>query len=233
MNPSVTDFILSLLNIVFLDLILAGDNAIVIGLAARNLQGSSQKKAILLGTGGAVVLRIIATILVVWLLKVPWLLLFGGLLLIMIAYRLLTGGNTEDTDIQAGGTLWSAVRTIIVADAAMGLDNVIAIAGAAKHNITLVVLGLLISVPIVVWGSTLFIKLINRYSWIIYIGSAVLGFTAASMITSEKRVAPFFEQQPLLHYLFIALVIAGILAAGLWQRHRAQGRIPHSGNSTR
>lgn len=91
MNPSVTDFILSLLNIVFLDLILAGDNAIVIGLAARNLQGSSQKKAILLGTGGAVVLRIIATILVVWLLKVPWLLLFGGLLLIMIAYRLLTG----------------------------------------------------------------------------------------------------------------------------------------------
>lgn len=91
MNPSVTDFILSLLNIVFLDLILAGDNAIVIGLAARNLQGSSQKKAILLGTGGAVVLRIIATILVVWLLKVPWLLLFGGLLLIMIAYRSLTG----------------------------------------------------------------------------------------------------------------------------------------------
>lgn len=229
LDTSVTDFILSLLNIVFLDLILAGDNAIVIGLAARNLQGPTQKKAILLGTGGAVVLRIIATILVVWLLKVPWLLLFGGLLLIMIAYRLLTGDNTEETDIQAGGTLWSAVRTIIVADAAMGLDNVIAIAGAAKHNITLVVLGLLISVPIVVWGSTLFIKLINRYPWIIYIGSAVLGFTASSMIADEKRIAPYFEMHPLQHYLFIAIVIAGILAAGQWKRHRAHSRIPHSG----
>lgn len=232
MNASVTEFILSLLNIVFLDLILAGDNAIVIGLAARNLQGSTQKKAILLGTGGAVILRIIATILVVWLLKVPWLLLFGGLLLIMIAYRLLTGDNAE-ADIQAGGTLWSAVRTIIVADAAMGLDNVIAIAGAAKHNITLVVLGLLISVPIVVWGSTLFIKLINRFPWIIYIGSAVLGFTASSMIASEKRISPFFGEHPLLHVLFIILVIAGILAAGHWQRHRAQNRIPHSGSSSR
>lgn len=230
MDTSVTDFILSLLNIVFLDLILAGDNAIVIGLAARNLQGRSQKKAILLGTGGAVILRIIATILVVWLLKVPWLLLFGGLLLIMIAYKLLTGENSE-ADIQAGGTLWSAVRTIIVADAAMGLDNVIAIAGAAKHNITLVVLGLLISVPIVVWGSTLFIKLINRYPWIIYIGSAVLGFTASSMIAGEKRIAPYFEAHPLLHVLFITLVIAGILAAGHWRRHRVPGSIRDSGNS--
>jgi YjbE family integral membrane protein len=233
LNTSITDFILSLLNIVFLDLILAGDNAIVIGLAARNLQGTTQKNAILLGTGGAVVLRIIATILVVWLLKVPWLLLFGGLLLIMIAYRLLAGDHTEDTDIQAGRTLWSAVRTIIVADAAMGLDNVIAIAGAAKHNITLVVLGLLISVPIVVWGSTLFIKLINRYPWIIYIGSAVLGFTAASIVASEKKIAPYFVAHPLLHYLFIALVIAGILASGHWQRHRAHTRIPHSGSSPR
>ena len=232
MNTSVTDFILSLLNIVFLDRILAGDNAIVIGLAARNLQGSTQKKAILLGTGGAVILRIIATILVVWLLKVPWLLLFGGLLLIIITYRLLTGGNTEETGIEAGGTLWAAVRTIIIADAAMGLDNVIAIAGAAKHNITLVVLGLLISVPIVVWGSTLFIKLINRYPWIIYIGSAVLGFTASSMITSEKQIAPYFEMHPLLQYLFIALVIAVILAAGHWRRRRADSGLPHSGSSS-
>lgn len=136
MNTSAVDFILSLLNIVFLDLILAGDNAIVIGLAARNLQGSQQKQAILLGTGGAVVLRIIATILVVWLLQIPWLLLCGGLLLILIAFKLLSGDNTE-TDIHAGGTLWAAVRTIVIADAAMGLDNVIAIAGAAKHNITL------------------------------------------------------------------------------------------------
>ncbi|MEK3879293.1 MULTISPECIES: TerC family protein [unclassified Paenibacillus] len=219
MNTSATDFILSLLNIVFLDLILAGDNAIVIGLAARNLQGQRQKQAILLGTGGAVILRIIATILVVWLLKIPWLLAIGGLLLILIAYKLLSGGSAE-TDIQAGGTLWAAVRTIVIADAAMGLDNVIAVAGAANHNITLVVLGLLISVPIVVWGSTLFIRLINRYPWIIYLGSGVLGFTASSMIAGEKFIAPYFKTHPLLHVLFIAAVIAGILAAGHWKRRR-------------
>ncbi|WNS43799.1 TerC family protein [Paenibacillus sp. MMS20-IR301] len=228
MNTSVTDFILSLLHIVFLDLILAGDNAIVIGLAARNLQGGSQRKAILLGTGGAVVLRIIATILVVWLLKVPWLLLFGGLLLIIIAFKLLAGDTTQ-TEVQAGGTLWAAVRTIIIADAAMGLDNVIAIAGAAKHNITLVVLGLLISVPIVVWGSTLFIKLINRYPSIIYLGSAVLGFTASGMIAGEQRIAPYFAEHPLLHALFIALVIAGILAAGHRKRRRLHSGVRGSG----
>ncbi|MEK3791946.1 TerC family protein [Paenibacillus sp. FSL R7-0204] len=219
MNTSAADFILSLLNIVFLDLILAGDNAIVIGLAARNLQGKRQKQAILLGTGGAVILRIIATILVVWLLKIPWLLAIGGLLLILIAYKLLSGGSAE-TDIQAGGTLWAAVRTIVIADAAMGLDNVIAVAGAANHNITLVVLGLLISVPIVVWGSTLFIRLINRFPSIIYLGSGVLGFTASTMISGEKSIAPYFKAHPLLHILFIAAVIAGILAAGHWKRRR-------------
>lgn len=228
MSTSVWEFILSLLNIVFLDLILAGDNAIVIGLAARNLAADTQKKAVLLGTAGAVTLRIIATILVVWLLKVPWLLLAGGLLLIIIAYKLLTDENNE-ADIKAEGNLWSAVRTIIIADAAMGLDNVIAVAGAAKHNITLVVLGLLISVPIVVWGSTLFIKLINKFPWIIYIGSAVLGFTASSMITEEERIEPFFEQYPILRYLFIAVVIAGILAAGLHKRHSGHNETPTGG----
>ncbi|ULO08849.1 TerC family protein [Paenibacillus sp. 19GGS1-52] len=228
MSTSVWEFILSLLNIVFLDLILAGDNAIVIGLAARNLAADTQKKAVLLGTAGAVTLRIIATILVVWLLKVPWLLLAGGLLLIFIAYKLLTDENNE-ADIKAEGNLWSAVRTIIIADAAMGLDNVIAVAGAAKHNITLVVLGLLISVPIVVWGSTLFIKLINKFPWIIYIGSAVLGFTASSMITEEERIEPFFEQYPILRYLFIAMVIAGILAAGLHKRHSEHKETPTGG----
>jgi len=192
LNTSIWEFILSLLNIIFLDLILAGDNAIVIGLAARNLPSDTQKKAIVFGTAGAVVLR-------------------------MIAYKLLTSENTS-TDIKAGQSLWSAVGTIILADAAMGLDNVIAIAGAAKHNISLVIIGLLISVPIVVWGSTLFIKLINKYPWIIYIGSAVLGFTASSMITDEHQLAPFFNHHPLLKYLFIIVIIIGILAAGHWKR---------------
>jgi len=221
LNTYLWEFILSLLNIVFLDLILAGDNAIVIGLAARNLQADVQKKAVLIGTGGAVVLRIIATILVVWLLQIPWLLLLGGLLLIAIAYRLLTDESSHD-EIHAGGNLWTAVRTIIIADAAMGLDNVIAVAGAAKHNIILVVLGLLISVPIVVWGSTLFIKLINKYPWIIYIGSAVLGFTASGMIAEEKGLGFLFNLNPLLRYVFTGIVIAVILAAGHRKRRAAQ-----------
>ncbi|WP_307586270.1 TerC family protein [Paenibacillus wynnii] len=224
------EFVLSLLNIVFLDLILAGDNAIVIGLAARNLQADMQKKAVLLGTAGAVVLRIIATILVVWLLKIPWLLLLGGLLLIVIAYKLLTD-NSSHNDIRSEGSLWTAVRTIIVADAAMGLDNVIAVAGAAKHNISLVILGLLISVPIVVWGSTLFIKLINKYPWIIYIGSAVLGYTASSMIAEESGIKFFFRVHPVLHYLFIGMVIAAILAAGHWKRRKGQQNTTNSGTT--
>lgn len=215
------EYLLALLNIVFLDLVLAGDNAIVIGLAARNLPPATQKKAILYGTGGAVILRILATILVVWLLNIPWLLLVGGLLLIVIAYKLLADDNSDHSQIEAGKSLGAAIRTIVIADAAMGLDNVIAIAGASKQNTMLVVVGLLISVPIVVWGSTMFIKLVNRLPWIIYVGAAVLAYTASSMITDERHFTVFFETHPIVHVLFIAIIILGVLIAG--HLHRKQG----------
>ncbi|WP_054956641.1 TerC family protein [Paenibacillus dakarensis] len=221
MDTAITDFLLALIKIVFLDLILAGDNAIVIGLAARNLQPATQKKAIIYGTAGAVVLRIIATILVVWLLNLPWLMLIGGILLISISYKLLTDEN-DHSDIKAGKSLGAAVRTIIVADAAMGLDNVLAVAGAANHNTLLVILGLLISVPIVVWGSTLFIKLINRFPWVIYLGSGVLGFTASSMITDEKHFQVFFETHPVIRGLFITAIILGVLSAGHFKKNAAR-----------
>lgn len=211
-------FWLSLLNVVFIDLILAGDNAIVIGLAARNLHPSVQKKAILFGTGGALLIRIAATIVVLWLLKVPWLLLAGGLLLIWIAYKLLADQGEEHNDIQADTSLWAAVRTIIIADAAMGLDNVIAVAGAAQQHLVLVILGLLISVPIIVWGSTLFIKLMNHFPWIIYVGAVVLGYTAANMITEEKRIMPFFTEHPAIRILFIAVMIGGVVFLGYRKR---------------
>ncbi|KAA8782666.1 YjbE family integral membrane protein [Paenibacillus sp. 4624] len=218
-------FWLSLLNVVFIDLILAGDNAIVIGLAARNLHSSVQKKAILFGTGGALLIRIAATVVVLWLLKVPWLLLVGGLLLVWIAYKLLADQGEEHNDIQADTSLWAAVRTIIIADAAMGLDNVIAVAGAAQQHLVLVILGLLISVPIIVWGSTLFIKLINHFPWIIYLGAVVLGYTAANMITEEKRIMPFFTEHPALRFLFIVVVIGGVVFAGY--RKRTTSRKAH------
>ncbi|CAI6070545.1 hypothetical protein PAECIP112173_02168 [Paenibacillus sp. JJ-100] len=230
MEPFSPTFWLALLNIVFIDLILAGDNAIVIGLAARNLHPAVQKKAILYGTGGALLIRIVATIIVLWLLKVPWLLLAGGLLLIWIAYKLLADQEDEHNDIQAGSSLWTAVRTIIIADAAMGLDNVIAVAGAAQQHLVLVILGLLISVPIIVWGSTLFIKLINRFPWIIYIGAIVLGYTASNMITEEQRIMPFFNEHPAVRILFIAVVICGIVFAGYRKRSssKKQNKPQHS-----
>ncbi len=213
------EFWSALAAIVFFDLLLAGDNAIVIGMAARNLPKDNQKKAIIWGTLGAIVIRIIATFLVLWgMLEIPYLVAVGGVLLVWIAYKMLVQEN-EHADIQAGSTLWAAVRTIIIADAAMGLDNVMAIAGMAqgKHgSYALVVLGLLISIPIVVWGSTLFIKIVEKFQWIIYIGSGILAYTAAKMITHEEQFKSGFEDNPVLSWTFMATITVLVIVAGVW-----------------
>ncbi|GLX68234.1 TerC family protein [Paenibacillus glycanilyticus] len=215
------EFWLALLNIVFIDLILAGDNAIVIGMAARNLPQHQQKKAVLWGTAGAIGIRIIATVVVVQLLDLPWLHLAGGILLLWIAYKLLV--QQEDShNIKAGNTLWQSVQTIIIADAAMGIDNVIAVAGASHGNTLLVILGLLISVPVIVWGSTLFIKLINKFTWIVYIGSGVLAYTAAKMITHEKAFEDFFKDNPAIYWSFLAVIIVLVIALGLFTNTRTK-----------
>lgn len=209
------EFLTTLLSIVFIDLILAGDNAIVIGMAAKRLPKDTQKKAILYGTVGAVVLRIVATVLVVYLLEIPWLLVAGGLMLLWIAYKLLVQ-EEDHGNVKAGNTLWGSVWTIVVADAAMGLDNVIAVAGAAHGHTLLVVIGLIISIPIVVWGSTLFIKLLTKFPWIIYAGSAVLAYTAAKMVTHEPVWQEWFEANQAVKWLVIAIAVAAVLGAGLW-----------------
>jgi YjbE family integral membrane protein len=224
------EFFSALLTIIFIDLILAGDNAIVIGLAARNLPKEQQKKAVIWGTAGAVGIRVIATLLVVQLLNVPWLNLVGGLLLVWIAYKLLVQEDAHD-GIKSGNTLWQSIRTIIIADAAMGIDNVIAVAGAAHGDTLLVVLGLIISVPVVVWGSTLFIKLINRYEWIVYVGSAVLAYTAAKMITHEKSFHAFFEN-PWVYWLFVIAVILLTIAAGWLTNNRRQKDKPQKSSES-
>lgn len=213
------EFFTALLSIIIIDLVLAGDNAIVIGLAARNLPKDKQKKVILWGTAGAVGIRVLATLAVVWLLKIPGLLLIGGIILIWIAYKLLVEEKRHD-DVKAGENMWAAIRTIIIADAVMGLDNVIAVAGAAHNSFLLVVLGLLISVPIVVWGSTLFIKLLNKYPFIIYIGSGVLAWTAAKMVVDEKMLKSFFADSLMLKYGFIVTVILGVIVLGKWTKDR-------------
>ncbi|WP_062236451.1 TerC family protein [Fictibacillus sp. FJAT-27399] len=206
------EFFSALLSIVIIDLVLAGDNAIVIGLAARNLKKEQQKKVIIWGTVGAVIIRALATMAVVWLLKVPGLLLSGGLILIYIAYKLMT--EDKDHDIKAQDSIWAAIRTIIIADAVMGLDNVLAVAGAAHGDFLLVVLGLLISVPIVVWGSTLFLKLINKFPFIITIGAGILAWTAAKMIVGEPFLKEYFSN-PFIKYGFEILIIAAVVLIGL------------------
>ncbi|NCX61704.1 MAG: TerC family protein [Betaproteobacteria bacterium] len=164
--------------IILIDLVLAGDNAIVIALAARNLPSHLQRKAIIWGTLGAIVVRSAMTVGVVWLLKIPGLMLIGGLGLLWIAYKLLT--DSDDGGHEEGGatTFWGAMKTIVVADALMGIDNVLGVAGAAQGAFDLVVLGLLISIPIVIFGSTLVLKLVERFPVIIQIGAAVLAYTA-------------------------------------------------------
>ncbi|MRG29748.1 MULTISPECIES: TerC family protein [Laceyella] len=211
------EFFTALLSIVIIDLVLAGDNAIVIGLAARNLPKDKQKQVIIWGTLGAVVIRVLATLAVVWLLKIPGLLLIGGIILTWIAFKLLI--EEKDHDVKAADSMWAAIRTIIIADAVMGLDNVLAVAGAAHGDFLLVVLGLIISVPIVVWGSTVFLKLMDKYPWIIYIGSGVLAFTAAKMIVDEKLIKAYFEE-PSIKYGFIILLVAAVLLLGRWFKQR-------------
>ncbi|MGG4405754.1 TerC family protein [Geobacillus stearothermophilus] len=213
------EFWTALLSIIIIDLLLAGDNAIVIGLAARNLPKHQQKKAIIWGTAGAVVVRALATIFVVWLLKIPGLLLVGGLLLVWIAYKLLVEGKGHD-DVEAGGNLREAIRTIIIADALMGLDNVLAVAGAAHGNFLLVILGLLISVPIMVWGSTFILKWIERFPIIITIGAGVLAWTAAKMIVDEPFLKAYFAN-PAVKYGFELLVVAAVIVAGTIKKRKS------------
>ena len=220
------EFFSALLAIIVIDLVLAGDNAIVIALAARNLPAEHRTKAILWGTFGAIAVRTSMTLVVVWLLKIPGLLLMGGALLVWIAYKLLADSNGPDHQVSAASNFWGAMKTIVVADAVMGLDNVLAVAGAAHGNFLLVVLGLLISIPIVIWGSQLILKYVERFPSIVYIGSAVLAWTSAKMMVSEPVVKDYLENQVLLTGLVYVVVIAVVLGIGYWVNHvKARTRV--------
>ena len=214
------EFWSALAAIVVIDLVLAGDNAIVIALAARNLPKLHQRKAILWGTVGAVAVRTSLTVAVLWLLQVPGLMLAGGALLVWIAYRLLTGDDGgREHDVGPAASFWAAMRTIVIADAVMGLDNVLAVAGAAHGSILLVVLGLLISIPIVVWGSTLILHWLERFPSLLYVGGAVLAWTAVKMITGEPFLEKFFDERRGLVNALYVLVVGGTLGSA-WLRNR-------------
>jgi YjbE family integral membrane protein len=214
----------ALLAIILIDLVLAGDNAIVIALAARNLPAEHQNKAIMWGTVGAIVVRSAMTVGVVWLLKIPGLMLVGGLGLLWIAFKLISDTSEDEHEGSGATTFWGAMKTIIVADALMGVDNVLGVAGAANGDFTLVVIGLLISIPIVVLGSKLVLRLVEKWPVIIHLGAAVLAFTAAQMIINEKLLDPIFDGGETINHLArgatYVLAIAGVLGLGWWATQR-------------
>lgn len=211
-----TEFLTALLAIVFIDLVLAGDNAIVIGMAARNLPKQQQKKAIFWGTVGAIAIRAISTVIVVWLLKIPALMIGGGLLLLWIAFNLIA--TKKEHDIKAPPSLGAAVQTIVIADGVMGIDNVMGVAGVAHGNMALVIIGLLITVPIVIWGSTMFIRLVERFPSILYIGGAILAWTAGGMIAGDPLVRGFAT--PIIELVVKLAAVIGIMGASLFAKSR-------------
>jgi len=216
----------ALLAIILIDLVLAGDNAIVIALAARNLPAEHQNKAIMWGTVGAIVVRSAMTVGVVWLLKIPGLMLVGGLGLLWIAFKLISDTSEDEHEGSGATTFWGAMKTIVVADALMGVDNVLGVAGAANGDFTLVVIGLLISIPIVVLGSKLVLRLVEKWPVIIHLGAAVLAFTAAQMIINEKLLDPIFDGGEIINLLArgatYVVAIAGVLGLGWWATRRQE-----------
>lgn len=207
-------FLMALGSIVILDLVLAGDNAVVIAMASRNLPEVIRKKAIYIGTAGAIIIRLLMTLLAVWILTVPFLQAIGGLVLIPIAIKLLKPDKKEE-EIETKDNFWAAIKTIIIADAAMGIDNVLAIAGVAAGDFLLVILGILISVPIVVWGSQIIGVWMQKQPLLIYIGAGILAWTAGAMILHDKIVGGYLNVVLGGNgYLIPAVVTVAVLARG-------------------
>jgi YjbE family integral membrane protein len=214
---SSADFWLGVFKIIMIDLLLSGDNAVVIALACRNLPQNQRKKGILFGVGGAIVLRVILTFFAVGLLALPYLKLVGAFLLLWIGIKLILPEDEHDEDsIQADTRLLGAVKTIIIADFVMSLDNVLGVAGAAHGNMYLLIFGLIISIPLIAWSSQLVLKLIDRFPFIIFGGGALLGYVAGEMLVGEAMFANLVETNHYLHYLIPVCGAVAVLAIGQW-----------------
>ncbi len=218
-----TEWFSALGAIILIDLILAGDNALVIGLAARNVPPELQRKVVLWGTFGAIAIRAALTLVVVYLLKIPGFLVVGGLALIYIGWR-LTQDNGGGHEMKSATSVRGAVQTIIIADAVMGVDNVLAVGGAAQGSMLLVLIGLAVSIPIVVWGSTLVLKWVERFPAIIWLGAGVLGWTAVKMILSEPLLAPWLADRNSTRLALQIVVVGALVAIPLWRTLRPHHR---------
>ena len=214
------NFWIALSQIILINIVLSGDNAVVIALACRSLPPHQQKKAILFGSVGAIVLRVILTFFAVYLLTLPYLKLVGAALLLWIGVGLLKGEDDEE-DIEGNAGLIAAIKTIVVADLVMSLDNVIGVAAAAKGDLLLLVLGLVISIPLIIFGSTIILKLMNRFPIIITAGAAVLGWVAGEMAVGDPAIKAALDH---VHWLHTVAPIAGaviVVAVGKWLASRA------------
>ena len=220
--------------IILIDILLGGDNAVVIALACRQLHENQRLKGILWGTAGAILLRVVLIAFAITLLQVPFLKIAGAALLIWIGVKLITP-HDEDAhgNIQASDKLWSAVKTVIVADLVMSIDNVIAIAGAAQnageqHQMALVILGLVVSIPIIVWGSQIVLKLMDRFPVIILLGGMLLGWIAGGMLQTDPALKDIISQDQTWHYALSAAGALLVLAIGQTLKTRsAKGKLHH------
>jgi YjbE family integral membrane protein len=215
------DFWIGLLKIIWINIILSGDNAVVIALAARSLPPAQQRKAVFFGSGAAVVLRIALTVVAAKLLEMSFLQIVGGMLLLWIGVQLLGEEDEGDGQTKEHGSLMAAVRTILIADLVMSLDNVIAVAAAAKGSMLLLILGLAISIPLVIFGSTLMIKLMERFPIIVTLGAALIGWVGGETIVSDVALKGLLVGYPWVHYLAAAAGAGLVLGLGrlLQQRH--------------
>ena len=230
--PAFSDpaFWLRWLQIVLIDLVLAGDNALVIALAVRSLPAREQLWGRVWGTLGAVILRVLFIVIVTQLLQIPFLRVVGGLLLFWIAFKLVRPGSHGDENVRQGASLKEAIGIIILADVVMSLDNVIAIAAAANGELSLVIFGLLLSLPLVVWGSGLLAKLMNRFRWIVWLGGGVLAWVAMKMILDDPFVLRALgEKIDWLHRILPAICALVVTAQG-WRLAKKSPPISDAAN---
>ena len=209
-----SEFWIGLLKIIWINIILSGDNAVVIALAARSLPAEQQRKAIMFGSGAAVVLRVALTVVAAKLLEVSYLQIVGGLLLLWIGAQLLSEEDEEEGGEPTQSTMGAAIRTILIADLVMSLDNVIGVAAAAKGSMTLLILGLAISIPLVVFGSSMMIKLMTRFPIVVTFGACLIGWVGGETIASDVALREFASANPWLHYTAAAAGALAVLAIG-------------------
>jgi YjbE family integral membrane protein len=223
-----TVFWVGLWQIILVNIVLSGDNAVVIALAARSLPPRQQKLAVFWGAGAAVIMRIILTVIAVEMLKWPWLKLIGAALLLWIAVKLLLPEDGDGGDVESSDNLLAAIKTILIADLVMSLDNVIAVAAAAKGSLTLLVLGLAISIPLVIFGATMLMKVMDRFPIIITIGAGLLGWVSGDMAATDPVVKAWVDANAAwLHWAAPAAGAAFVIATGRWlaARERKKERV--------